>query len=154
MSNEAKRGPGSGLVRGDDGILVWHGGRRYSDPREAVKTWGAGVLRCGCTEMIISNYSSHPCGNIPKHDPDANGNLTRCGMHSASAKAKRKAAQEKRDASIRRKLEMQALLSKANAAVEPALRQIAEGHNDPRSLAFGIIAAIDAARSAIKEPQK
>jgi hypothetical protein len=37
-------------------------------------------------------------------------------------------------------------LNKATAALEPALRKIAEGYNDARGLAEGVIAELDRAR--------
>lgn len=140
-----------GMVRGADGFLQWHGSWdmwSYKDPGEAVKTWWAGELRCGCTEEIFANHHSSPCGAVPKYDPDANGNMTKCGKHSASAKAKRKAAQDARYKAWREKWEKSAAIDKATRQLEPALRNIAEGHNDARGLAREIIAALDAARGA------
>ncbi len=137
-------------MRDDDGVLGWHGGPHYSDPGEAIKTWWVGELRLGCAESVFGNYSSSPCGCIPKHDPDVNGRFTRCGKHSTAAKAKRKAAQEKRDQAWRRKMDLQNELHKATIAVEPALRQIADGHNDPRTLAQEVLSALDAIRAALK----
>lgn len=138
---------GKGLVRDGDGILAWQGGRHYSDPGEAVKTWWRGELRIGCAEEIFQNWSSHPCGKTPKHDPDANGRPTKCGTHSASAKAKREAASHARWKEAKAKALRQDAIGKARAEVEPALRRIAEGHNDPRGLAQEVIAALDAARA-------
>ncbi len=141
---------GKGVIRGEDGILQWQGGfgaGLYRDPGEAVKTWWAGELRIGCGESVFADFSSGPCGKIPKHDPDANGNMTKCGKHSAAAKAKRKAAREARDNAWRQKWDKSAAIGKATSQLEPALRQIADGHNDARGLAQEIIAALDAARS-------
>jgi hypothetical protein len=64
-----------------------------------------------------------------QHDPDA-------------VKAKAAARQAEYDAKGAREIARW----KATAALEPALRQIAAGHNDPRSLAESVIAALDAAR--------
>lgn len=141
---------GRGLVRGSDGLLAWHGGSYYEDPGEAVKTWWAGVLRISCAESVWSNYSSAPCGKTAKHDPDANGHLTRCGLHSVAAKAKKKAAAAARDAAWRTKWDNQAALTKAEKEIEVALRFIAAGHNDPRALAQGVLAELDACRERMK----
>jgi hypothetical protein len=51
------------------------------------------------------------------------------------------------------KWKLQDDLSKANGMIEPALRQIAEGHNDPRTLAQEVLAAVDAAQAAFKGDQ-
>lgn len=137
---------GKGLIRGADGILEWHGGRRYDDLGEAVKTWCAGELRLGCNERVFRDYSSFPCGKTPKHDPDAHGRMTKCGVHCAAATDRRKAKQAERRAAWEAALEREIALSNAVAALEPALRRIAEGHNNPRDLAQEVIAALDAAR--------
>lgn len=141
---------GRGLVRESDGLLAWHGGSRYEDPGETVKTWWAGVLRIGCAESVWGNHSSSPCGKTAKHDPDAKGNPTRCGLHSVAAKAKKKSAAAARNAARRTKWDNQAALTKAEKEIEVALRFIATGHNDPRALAQGVLAELDAARDAVK----
>ena len=137
---------GKGLVRGADGVLEWHGGRRYEDPGEAVKTWWAGELRLGCNFRAFRNYSSFPCGKTPRHDPDANGRMTRCGVHCAAATDRRKAKQAERLEAWSAALDREVAVSSAVAALEPALRRIAEGHNNPRDFAAEVIAALDAAR--------
>lgn len=88
-----KPAPGSGLRRAPDGVLEWHGGRHYDtpEPNEAVRSYYKGELAIRCNERIFSMWSSGICGNTAKHDPDKNGNLTKCGRHCAEAVAKRKA---------------------------------------------------------------
>ena len=142
---------GQGLVRDHDGLLVWHGGRHYADPGEAVKTWWAGKTRIGCAESVFANWSSSPCGNVPKHDPDANGNPTRCGVHCASAKAKRKAASDARYEAHKAKWTNQRALAEAERGLEASLRRIAEGHNDPRSLAQEVLAELDVCKQRNKK---
>jgi hypothetical protein len=142
--------PGSGLIRGEDGILAWHGGRHYHNPGEAVKTWRGGVLRLGCNEWLSSGVSSYPCGCTPKNDPDANGRMTKCGRHSAAAKAKREAKDRAQREQWKAKSAARRAVHDATAALELALRQIADGHNDPRALAQEVIAAVDAARMTAK----
>lgn len=137
---------GEGLVRGPDGVLEWRGGRFYKDPGEAVKTWWAGVLRCGCTERIFENYASHPCGKVPKYDPDAKGNPTKCGTHRQAAKDRRKAESEARRVKWQEGWEAKGRLREAERDVERALRRIADGHNDPRGLAQEVLSALQLAR--------
>lgn len=137
---------GKGLIRGVDGILEWHGGRHYDDPGEAVKTWWAGELRLGCNDRVFRDYSSFPCGKTPKHDPDAHGRMTKCGVHCAAATERRKAKQAERFEAWKADLNRKNAVHSAVAALEPALRRIAEGHNNPRDLAQEVIAALDAAR--------
>lgn len=125
-----------GFTRGADGILEWHGGRDYDDPGEAIKTWRAGELRLGCNQLVYGEHSFSPCGKPPKHDPDANGRMTKCGAHCAASTARREADFLRKQA-----------LRDAVAGLEPALRQIADGHNDPRALAQEVIARLDQARA-------
>ena len=139
---------GGGLVRDEDGILAWRGGRDYKAPAEQVKTWWAGVLRPGCNERMFENYSSHPCGKTPKHDPDAQGRPTKCGTHCQSAKDARKAKADAKMKALQDKWERHRAITAAVSAIEPALRKIAAGHNDPRTLAQEVIAALDDARKA------
>ena len=122
----------------------------YTDPGAAIKVQKRDaenklVYVPGCNERCFGTWQSHPCGHPPKYDPDANGRLTKCGHHSAAAK-KRKA--DKRDARIagwHAKWDRDRAIHEARDKVEPALRQIAAGHNDPRGLATEVIAALDAA---------
>ena len=133
-----------GFNRGKDGILRWEGsgfGRRhYREPDEAIKTLYAGKERIGCNESVMSNLCSHPCGKAPKYDPDANGNPTKCGHHSAAAKARRKAkrdaANEAEKARWRQKRESAEMAKEAQEIV----CRIAEGYNDPRSLCMDWVA--------------
>lgn len=141
---------GAGLVRDKDGLLYWTGGRFYRDPGEAVKTWWAGELRISCAAPVYGDWSYKPCGKIAKHDPDANGNPTRCGTHCASAVAKREAASQAREAARQAKWGADKRLGKARADLEQALRLIALGHNDPRTLAQEALAELEAAREAAK----
>jgi hypothetical protein len=145
----------SGFVRGEDGILEWHGSARYSDPKEAVKTWWRDKMRLGCTEPLSGpGYYGGPCGNTAKHDPDANGRPTKCGVHSAAAVEKRK---EKQDATMRKwRAQWGAAdrLRDAQLGLEAALHKIADGDNDPRTTAREAITALDEARIAAKDAQK
>lgn len=133
-----------GLTRGSDGILVWNGGARYITPKEAVKMQTSQGIVCVCNEAAYGfGYYGGPCGNRAKHDPDANGNPTKCGVHSKEGVEKRKAKQAAKDA------ERDAFWKKHNAyeaarqAVFDNMRAIAHGHNDPRALAKTTIAELE-----------
>jgi hypothetical protein len=141
------RAPGRGLTRAADGVLEWHGGRHYDTPDEAVRSYHKGVLAIRCNERIFSMWSSGVCGNTAKHDPDKNGNLTKCGRHCAEAVAKKKEKQAAEDAKRSRQWNAREALWKAEKKIEAALRSIADGHNDPRSLAKEVMEAVDAARA-------
>jgi hypothetical protein len=144
-------GIGKGLVRGADGVLEWHGGRHYKEPAEAVKTWQAGELRLGCAAYVYGNWTSRPCGKTPKHDPDAHGRPTKCGRHCKAALDRREAKKHETFERFRRKNNAERSLYDATAALELALRKIAEGHNDPRALAQEVLAVLDAARAVVNQ---
>jgi hypothetical protein len=139
----------NGFTRDEDGILVQkpvNFDRHYSEPGEAIKTWWAGELRIGCNERMYGDYRSFPCGKKATHDPDANGNFTKCGTHCKAAKDKREIKRQARNAAWEAKWDRDRAISEAVKALEPALRKIAAGHNDARGLAEEVIAALDAAR--------
>ncbi|QGH74657.1 hypothetical protein KNU84_gp047 [Bacteriophage DSS3_VP1] len=126
-----------GFKRLSDGVLHWNPGWdrvSYDDPGEAIKQHWAGELRFACNERNFSNYRSHPCGNTAKYDPDENGNLTKCGHHSAAAKARKKKKQEERDAARNAKWDYARSVREHQHQLEAIVREIALGHNDPRTL--------------------
>lgn len=126
-----------GFKRGADGVLEQSPARfsrHYKDPGEAIKTWWAGELRLGCTERRFENYSSFPCGKPAKHDPDHNGNPTKCGVHCAAAKEKREAKRRAKEVADRAKWRRQNELRRLSQEAQEIIRQIAEGHNDSRYL--------------------
>ena len=124
------------LKRGEDGILyqALEIGSHYRDTGEAIKTWRKGELRLGCAESVHSGWSTSPCGNTPKYDPDHNGNFTRCGHHSAAAKKRIKDKRDAKDAARRAKYERDAAIYKINLERDEIIQAIADGHNDPRGL--------------------
>ena len=86
-----------------------------------------------------TGWGSHQCERKNGHGPHG----AWCKAHDPVAK------KAKRDAKVdewMRQSEASQKLHAAKAALEPALRQIAAGHNDPRSLAEIVIAALDDAR--------
>jgi chorismate mutase len=142
-----------GFLRDKDGVLIWRGGgymAHYSDRGEAVKWHSAGALRLTCTERMFNKFHSSPCTNAPKHDPDVNGRLTKCGVHCKAAVAKREAKAEERTAKWKAQTKANIELDKAEVAVMAALRQIASGHNDPRALAQSVLDRLDAAKEAVQ----
>jgi hypothetical protein len=135
----------TGLKRNEDGRLFWSGGRHYSAPAddEAILTWWAGELRPGCNAEVQHNWSSHPCGKSAKHDPDAHGRPTKCGVHSAKAVARRKAKVEEKQAEQMRKWKRADTMRKINSEAPKIIRAIADGHNDPRALAADWVRRLD-----------
>ena len=133
MSKENQR-----YKRNADGVLevnpIGLGRLNYEDPGEALLTWWAGELRFGCAHGVFRNYSSGPCGNAAKYDPDHNGNMTKCGHHSRDALERKKAKQDARYAEYRRKAEHDAAVRKHGLEREEIIQKIANGHNDPRGL--------------------
>lgn len=122
------------LKRDDDGWLIWQGDRHYKEPNEAIKTWWAGELRPGCNARVYGHWSSAPCGKTPKHDPDAQGRPTKCGIHCAAAVERRKAKQSARDKERRDKFKARQERAKVSGELTEIVMRIAAGHNDPRSL--------------------
>lgn len=96
--------------------------------------------RCAQTVLDGAGWGSHQCTRKNGHGPHG----AWCKAHDPDAvKAKREA----RYAKMRAGWDREKSLNDAKAALEPALRQIAAGHNDPRALAESVIAALDAART-------
>lgn len=126
-----------GFKRLSDGVLHWNPGWdrvTYNDPGEAIKQYYAGELRFACNERRFSNYRSHPCGIAAKYDPDDNGNMTKCGHHSAEIKAKRRKKQDDRHNAWKKEFDYKCNKSKLMSELPQIVRSIAEGHNDARSL--------------------
>lgn len=105
-----------------------------------------------CNERIFSGWRHHRCGKPAKHDPDSDGNFTRCGIHCAAAVEKRRAKSDAKMAAEKTIRLRNAAINKATNALLPAMREIAAGHNDPRALAQAVIAELDAAY-AIQVPK-
>ena len=115
-----------GFIRAKDGVLELKPGETFialrNHPREAVRV----ADKFLCWEFVVSGqWSNEACQKTAKHDPDQNGNPTRCGVHCAEAKAKRKAKGdakcEKRRADIAKKS------ANENTRLRKALTTISEG---------------------------
>ena len=150
--SETKPDAIKGFERGADGVLVWLGGigATYRDPGEAVKTIWGGKLRFSCTQRTYGPFSGGICDHSAKHDPDANGNPTKCGTHSKAAFARREAKKDATAARWRRQWAADNAVSEAKRGLRTALEQIAAGHNDPRQLATEALARLTAAHEESK----
>ena len=94
-----------------------------------------------CAECVHGDGvwpSWHQCTRKNGHGPEG----AWCKMHDPVA---RKAKQAARDAKWQSDWDREKALNNAKAALVPALRAIADGHNDPRALATEVIATLDAA---------
>lgn len=111
---------------------------------KAVKR-GDGKWNCQAVVPARQGYGYYACGNSAIHDPDADGNPTKCGTHSSAAIMRD--AERKKATNLKWKAEFdrKQAIRKAEAAILPALRQIADGYNDPRGLATEVVSALDAA---------
>lgn len=126
-----------GFKRDDDGTPRWNPAPfsrpSYVEPSEAIKLVYGKDQFC-CNERVFRGYSTGPCGKPAKHDPDANGNLTKCGHHSAAAKARKKAKQEATYARWEAEAKAKQRAADLNSEAIEIVRKIAAGHNDPRGL--------------------
>jgi hypothetical protein len=94
-----------------------------------------------CTKFVTrNNWRRSACGEKAKHDPDHNGNPTRCSAHSQAAVDRRKAKVDALynawKAETKRKSNQAAL----KAELHEIVRKIADGHDDPRGLCADWIA--------------
>lgn len=97
-----------------------------------------------CTAIVYSTgFFSSSCGNTAKYDPDPKGRLTACGIHSKAAVARRKLKSDRRYDEYMRKVNDKQLARDATAEAIRAIREIANGHNDPRTRAAEVVALLD-----------
>jgi len=108
---------------------------------------GDGKWNCLTQVPARQGYGYHLCSKLACDDPDEDGNPTRCATHSKAGIERSKQRSDERYRQYTLEAERTQRLCAATAALEPALRQIAEGHNDARGLAQEAIAKIDAARN-------
>ena len=126
------------FVRGEDGILERNPAispfdrRSYAAPDEALNVTRAGETRLGCAHRMFENYSCYPCGKKPKHDPDANGRPTRCGIHSTAAQTRRKDKADAKMQAWRDQCNRNDANRKLKLEMKTLIQSIADGHNDPR----------------------
>ena len=100
-----------------------------------------------CAGSVLDGLHPGQCSRKNGHGPHG----AWCKQHDPVAvESKRKAQDDKWRAESELKLARHAAI----AALEPALRQIAAGHNDPRGLAESVIAALDAARNRPQGPEE
>lgn len=142
-----------GFKRGaPSGQLYWcsGAGSDYEDPGESIKLSWDQAKGHVCAERTWGTWDAKPCSRPAKHDPDRKGNPTRCGHHCKAAVEKREAKKTARWSAWERERRAMLEISKAEQAMGPALRTIANGHNDPRTLAREIIEKFDAGHAALK----
>ena len=130
----------AGYKRGEDGILRPKGGfssERPAEANEAVMFDDGYGRRIGCSARVTpkgSSWHDHACGKVAKHDPDHNGNPTRCGVHSAAANARRKAKADAAYEAYRQKAAKTAKSRDLAREAQEIVKVIAGGHNDPRHI--------------------
>lgn len=100
--------------------------------------WWAGERYWQCTEHVFSgdhaDVRGHQCGKTATRDLDADGNPTKCAIHSAEGKAKRQAKQDAKYANMQARWKRDRVARELAAEAKDIIRCIAEGHNDPRAI--------------------
>ena len=95
---------------------------------------GDGKWNCRTEVPMSQGYGYCLCSNPAKHDPDENGNPTKCGKHSVEGLAKRDAKREERNQKWKIEFERKQKLFRLEREKIEIIESIAAGHNDPRSL--------------------
>jgi hypothetical protein len=137
-------GPEPKFVRGADGILTpnpkldrWST-RGYYDPGEALNVVREGKIQLTCTTSIYGFYS-HACGNRAKYDPDANGNVTRCGTHSAATTQRRTDKSQAKLKAFADRWTQTANKAARDAECWVLVKSIAAGHSDAKSACMDLL---------------
>ena len=87
-----------------------------------------------CCAEVYGLHMWHQCSQKAKHDPDETGKPTTCGIHSIAAR-KRRAIKEAAKYDRNRKIwDARSKKENGRSAALTVIKQIAGGHNDPRSL--------------------
>lgn len=104
-----------------------------------------------CTARVWERggYLPHTCGKTAKYDP-IEGVPTRCGIHCDAAEARRREKAAAQSRKWREQWDAAHALKLAREDTIKVLREIAAGHNDPRTIATETIAAFDAALERAK----
>ena len=93
-----------------------------------------------CSESVFRGYRYYPCSRLGRHEHD--GKLY-CKQHYPPDVEKRKAEQAAKSKKALATYHEQLRRAEVAARFENVLRLIAEGHNDPRSLAQEILDEYD-----------
>jgi len=116
--------------------------------RKAIQR-GDGKWNCLTKVYEKTGYGLHLCSKHATQDPDADGNPTKCSVHSEAGQERLAQRRRERDAKLFRewteKEELRQLAEQRKAAMAAAIeacRKIAAGHNDPRALAQEVIAML------------
>ena len=88
-----------------------------------------------CGKSLFSNFQSYQCSNKARYDPNAKGAMTRCGVHSKAAAEKRRERERVKAGEKRKAYEARKLKSLRASDYVKVIQAIADGHNDPRTLA-------------------
>tara|TARA_R110000851_G_scaffold204528_1_gene356459 strand:+ start:246 stop:704 length:459 start_codon:yes stop_codon:yes gene_type:complete len=102
--------------------------------------------KLGCGATTSHNFQSCYCQNAAKHDPDENGNGTRCGIHSKATIKKRRDKQDAKWAAQRAIYDARNARMKHKEDCVALVKEIADGHNDPRTACIELINAKENAK--------
>lgn len=92
-----------------------------------------------CCRARVHNengWGFRQCGNLGKHEVDG---VWWCGAHEPGRKAKREAQTEARQSAAHNKRLIEWRFGYEGVRLRNALREIANGHNDPRTLATEVL---------------
>lgn len=113
---------------------------RHTDMRD-----GSEWFRCVYGKSRV--WSADQCPNKAKHDPDADGNPTKCGIHchagTVARKARVKAKNAEKDAANEAEASRRRTAYLLQRELESIVREIAAGHNDPAELCRDWVARKD-----------
>lgn len=84
-------------------------------------------------------YGHHGCSKCATDDPDADGNPTKCSTHSKAGQARLAERHLAQNQISRDRFEKERRKRAFDLNCQQAIRDIAAGHNDPRTLAQSII---------------
>lgn len=111
------------------------------------KKRGDGKWLCLTTVPARQGYGYYACGNTACDDPDAYGNPTKCAVHSNAGRLRAAVRKEKTNKKWQDEYARKDAIRAAEAKILPALRRIADGHNDPMALAKEVLSDLDAAKA-------
>lgn len=102
---------------------------------EAVKRYDG---KWQCQTRVFSgercDTRGHMCSRQANFDPDANGNPTKCKIHSEEGVRKKQKEADERYRLYCEKMAARERAANAQFSAVEIVRKIADGHNDPRGL--------------------
>ena len=93
-----------------------------------------------CSERVFRGYRYYPCSRLGRYEHEGK---FYCKQHYPPNVAARKAEQQKKSKKALTSYHEKVRRAEVAERFESVLRQIAEGHNDPRSLAQKILNEYD-----------